>query len=169
MNRPLLVLISVAAVSLVGFANARTQDQSSQSHASAPRQSPGSNPASRSASPSPRKTTTGKVWTNDDLENLKGQPPISSGKIEGLRAPKAPTKSTQPKGINLNWYHDEIVWLQADIPPLDQKIHDLQAALNGQPINTPRAYDWSQPDDWQAQLARLEKQGEIIENKISDL
>jgi hypothetical protein len=169
MNRPVLVFISVAGLSLFGFANARSQDQSSQSDASTSQQAPGSNSVSQSDSPSPDKTAAEKVWTNEDLENLKDGPAISGGKIEGLRAPKAPTKSAPPKKADLKWYHDEIAKLQAQIPPLDQKIHDLQAALSGQQVNSTRTYGWLRPDDWHAQLDRLEKQKEIIENKMNDL
>ena len=110
-----------------------------------------------------------KVWTNEDLENLDDH--SVNGAVINNRAssPKHTAKSTQVKSRDAKWYRGEIARLEARIPPLDDQIHDLEAALNGEPVNSSGHFMWSGQDDWHDQLARLEKQRADIEDKIANL
>ncbi len=89
-------------------------------------------------------------------------------------APSKPAKSGDKpspasKSKNAAWYRDQIDKLQAKIPPLDDKIHDLQAALSGEQVSETRQYGGARPDDWHDQLDRLQKQRDDIVAKISAL
>jgi chaperonin cofactor prefoldin len=95
-------------------------------------------------------------------------------------APSSPDSNVKPagtvnkpkpnaKGKDAGWYRTQISKLQAQIPPLDEKISQLQAALNGQTVNSPRQYGGTRPDDWHDELARLQKQRDDIDTKIAAL
>jgi hypothetical protein len=136
--------------------NARAQNDSASSS---------QNPSQPAASPAPAdQTPSKKVWTNDDGRFHSG--PAAS-------TPAVSAKPNKPRannnGKNGNWYRSQITKLQGQIPPLDEKIAQLQAALNGQTTNTPRPYGWSKPEDWHTQLAQYQKQREDIDAKISAL
>ncbi len=126
------------------------------------------NPSQPAVSPTPaEQTPPKKIWTNDDGE-FHSRP--SSSADAGTK-PASTAKKPKPNnnGKNAGWYRGQITKLQGQIPPLDEKIAQLQAALNGQTTNAPRPYGWSKPEDWHTQLAQYQKQRENIEAKISAL
>src|SRR3984957_8049786 len=126
------------------------------------------NPDQSSASPAPaEQTATKKVWTNDD--GRFHSPPSPSANASTKPAGTANKPKPNSNGKNAGWYRGQITKLQGQIPPLDDKIAQLQAALNGQTTNAPRTYGWSKPDDWHDALARYQKQREDIQAKISAL
>jgi hypothetical protein len=89
-------------------------------------------------------------------------------------APSKPAKpgdkpSAASKGKDAKWYRDQIDKLQAKIPPLDDRIRELQAALSGEQVTETRQYGGARPDDWHDQLDRLQKQRDDIVAKISAL
>jgi hypothetical protein len=108
-----------------------------------------------------------KVWTNDDLGDLRDNSPVStvgstnsnSGRPASKSAPSARNKDARP-------YRDQIARLQAQIPPLDMKINELQSALAGNPVTETRHLGGVRPDDWKDQLARLQVQRDGIQAKI---
>ena len=130
---------------------------------------PAQNPGTPGSSVAASQTQEKKVWTND---NLGSQPhrEVSSSPNSNTKPPSA---VNQPKpnhgGRNAAWYRSQISKLQGQVPPLDEKISQLQAALNGKQVNTPRPYGWSKPADWRTQLAQYQKQRDDIETKISAL
>lgn len=142
------------------------QDQTAQSSTST---SATANSSSQSNDSSAAKSTEKKVWTNDDLENLDGQTATGAIKSNPASSPKNTPKSTPVKGRDAKSYRTEIEALQAKIPPLDQQIHDLQAALSGEPVSSTPHYAWPRQDDWHSQLTRLEKERADIESKIANL
>jgi chaperonin cofactor prefoldin len=73
------------------------------------------------------------------------------------------------KGKDAGWYRTQISKLQAQIPPLDEKISQLQAALNGQTVTSTRQYGGTKPDDWRDELSRFQKQRDDIDTKIAAL
>jgi hypothetical protein len=107
-----------------------------------------------------------KVWTNDDGRFHSRSSPTADASTKPAGAANKPKPNNNGKNAG---YRAQITKLQGQIPPLDDKIAQLQAALNGQTTNAPRTYGWSKPDDWHDALARYQKQREDIQAKISAL
>ncbi len=59
--------------------------------------------------------------------------------------------------------------MQEKLPPLDEQISQLQAALNGGSVNSTRHVGGAKIDDWHDELVRLQKQREDITTRISAL
>jgi len=126
-----------------------------------PSQSPTQSSSPTPAPPAPAK----KVWTNDDIHSGAPSSPDSNVKPAGtLNKPKP-----NAKGKDAGWYRTQISKLQAQIPPLDEKISQLQAALNGQTVTSTRQYGGARPDDWRDELLRFQKQRDDIDAKIAAL
>lgn len=126
----------------------------------------GSIPSSQTAASAPAK----KVWTNEDVGDLRDHAPISTVGDSAPKTSKAADKpAPPPKGKNARWYIDQIQALQAKVPPLNDKIQQLQAALNGDQVDSTRQYGWVRPDDWKDQLQRLQKQRDDLQAKIAVL
>jgi hypothetical protein len=70
-----------------------------------------------------------------------------------------------------NWYADQITRLQAQLPPIDQKIVNLEAGLSGK--FTGDAQSSTRPEaayfDWRVQLAQLQKRLADIDARIEVL
>jgi hypothetical protein len=117
----------------------------------------------------PAQTPPKKVWTNDDLSASSSQPdgapPASSGGPNSKTNPTAKSKNKK----DAKWYQDQIAKFQSQIPPLDKSIAELQAALDGQPVNETRHYPGSRIGDWKDQLAQLEKKRQDTLDRISVL
>jgi hypothetical protein len=132
-----------------------------QSDSTVPAQNPSQSTAPASTSQPPPK----KVWTNDDIHSAKT--PSSDSNARPVNAAAKPKPNA--KGKDAGWYRGQITKLQAQIPPLDEKISQLQAALNGQTVNSPRQYGGTKPDDWRDELSRYQKQRDDIDTKIATL
>ena len=133
-----------------------------QNDSSAPAPSSTQSPSSATATQPAEK----KVWTNDDGRFHSPPSPSANASTKPAGAANKPKSNNNGKNAG---YRAQITKLQGQIPPLDEKIAQLQAALNGQTTNAPRTYGWSKPDDWHDALARYQKQREDIEAKISAL
>jgi hypothetical protein len=107
-----------------------------------------------------------KVWTNDDMMDVAhgptpAKPPAAALKLSAIKAPVAPkTKSAQ-------WYRDQIVKLQAQLPPLESQISELQAALSGEAVSETRKYGGVKLDDWSVELKQLQQKRDDIFAKIA--
>jgi chaperonin cofactor prefoldin len=132
-------------------------------------------PASASQAQNSQVTTpatqpAAKVWTNDDVSGLRNSSALSSigqtGKSKNP-APKATTANA--KSNRTSSYQNQIARLQAQLPPIDSQIADLQAALSGNMVNEQRKYFGVKLDDWQVQLAQLQKRRDDIQNQIAKL
>ena len=130
-----------------------------QSDSVPPAQSPG-----QSSSPAPAPSAK-KVWTNENMPSAAPSSPDSNVK------PTSTVNKPKPnaKGKDAGWYRTQISKLQAQIPPLDEKISQLQAALNGQTVTSTRQYGGTKPDDWRDELSRFQKQRDDIDTKIAAL
>ena len=160
MNRRALHFFAAVAfvIAAVAFAAATSFAQNdSPPSAQSPTQS--SPPAP--APPAPAK----KIWTNDDMHSAAPVSPDSNAKPAGAANKPKPNG----KGKDAGWYRTQISKLQAQIPALDEKISQLQAALNGQTVNSPRQYGGAKPDDWRDELSRYQKQRDDIDTKIAAL
>ena len=128
----------------------------------------GSTSSSQSASSA--QTADKKVWTNEDVGDLRDHAPISTVGNSAPKTGKSADKAAAPaKGKSAKWYIDQIQALQAKLPPLNDKIQQLQAALNGDQVNSTRQYGGVKPDDWKDQLQRLQKQRDDLQAKIAAL
>jgi hypothetical protein len=112
-----------------------------------------------------------KVWTNDDVTDLRDESVISSF---GPSKTKSSASSRRPasKGKDAKWYRDQITKLQAKVPPLNDQIAELQAAIEGKPTGDgkestrPRAV---RANSWQEEMNGLQKQRGAILSQISAL
>jgi hypothetical protein len=130
------------------------------------------NPSGQNAEPlsqtSPAQPVTKKVWTNDDVNGLRADSPISTiGKP--ARPAKDGAKQTNPKAKGAAWYQGRIAKLQAELPPIDDQIAQLRAALDGQTVNSVRKWGGVKPDDWRVELDNLQKKHDDIEAQIAAL
>lgn len=109
-----------------------------------------------------------KVWTNDDMRELRHDSAIST--VGGRTKPG--TNAARPANAhvrNAQWYQGQITRLQAQLPPIEDKIGQLRAALSGQTVNTVRTWGGVKPDDWRVELANLQQKHDDIESHIAAL
>jgi hypothetical protein len=172
MNRPTgtLVVLSLACAILA------KQDRAGQSSQTATPPSSQSTPQSPTmqapptSSSQPADKPDKKVWTNDDVGDLRDHSAISTvGSTDPKKSKPAEKPDHPPKGKETNWYINQIQTLKAKIPPLNDKIQQLEDALSGKQVDTTRQYTWSKPDDWHDQLERLKKQRDDLQTKINEL
>jgi len=154
------LLISAAVVT-----SARSQNNTPEPSATVPVQT---NQASPPVAPQP---AAKKVWTNDDLTRLQGNSVISTVGPTSSAA-KPADKSAAAKNRDAKSYQDQIAKLQAQIPPIDSQIAELQAAIDGKP--TGDAKESARPrsvkiDDWSVEMQQFQKKRDDIDARIATL
>jgi hypothetical protein len=178
MNRRAVIFIAIIVVALnsppIVAAQTSPSGQSSQQDPAAkpatPAQTPASSAATANPPSAPVEVKPKKTWTNEDVGSLREDSAISTFNTPKPNTAKPSQNPAPPRGgKDAKWYRTEIEKLQAQIPPLDEKITKLRDAIDGKQVDEERHYTWSKPDDWRDQLARLEKQREDIQDKISGL
>jgi hypothetical protein len=160
-----LSLVALAALS----ANAVwSQTPSNPSQNSSATSAVANSPSGQPDGPDPRaQKPQPKVWTNDDISNLRSDAPVSS---VGLTPPKPAAKPAKgPAKPPANPDQAQIAKLQAQLPPIESQIADLQAALAGNTVDTPRKYTGVKPDDWHSELDQLQKKRADILSQIDTL
>jgi hypothetical protein len=137
---------------------------------SAPAPTPAPTSASGSTQSQPQsQAPQKKVWTNENLGGSHSQPDDSSAAAQPSSNAGA-TAAAKPKSKkDAKWYHDQIVKLQAQIPPLDKTIAELQAALDGKTLNEPLHYGGNRIGDWKEQLEQLQTKRQDMLDKITAL
>jgi hypothetical protein len=134
---------------------------------SAPAPAPAPTSGSTQSQPQPQAPQK-KVWTNENLGGSHSQPDDSSASAQP--SSNAGTAAAKPKSKkDAKWYHDQIVRLQAQIPPLDKTIAELQAALEGKTLNEPLHYGGNRIGDWKEQLEKLQTKRQDTLDKIAAL
>lgn len=123
-------------------------------------------PASPAASAQP---AAKKVWTNDDVIGLRANSSISTIGQPAAKQPKNGARQTNSKGKDAAWYQGRITRLEAQLPPIDDQIAQLQAALSGQAVSSVRKWGGARPDDWRVELDNLQKKHDDIEAQITAL
>jgi hypothetical protein len=128
-------------------------------------------PASQTSSTAPAEPAAKKVWTNDDVSGLRGDSAISTFTEPNAKAVKTGAKPAS-KGRDGKWYQNQITRLQAQIPPLDDQIGQLQAAIAGKPTGDSK--ESTRPlgvkaDQWPVELDNLQKKRDDIETRINTL
>jgi hypothetical protein len=162
-------LFLCAAFAFQGAAQTNSPSTASQSGQSTepPAQAPTSAPASvpaAAAQPTPK-----KVWTNEDVTELRQDSVISTFTPPKSKPTNNGGKPANPKSKQAQWYQNRIAGLQAKLPPIDDQIAELQAALSGQTVNEVRKWGGNRPDDWRVELGNLQKKHDEIENQINAL
>jgi hypothetical protein len=147
-----------------------------QSNATSPAAKPPSDQSAEAASQASSQTTSApaqppakKVWTNDDVRGLRQDSVISTFTQPKPKPANNGAKPANPKGKQAQWYQNRIAGLQAKLPPIDDQIAELQAALSGQAVNEVRKWGGNKPDDWGVELANLRKKHDDIEAQIATL
>ncbi len=161
--------LSVFAV--VGAQGQSASTQASQStQASSTTPAPDQQVAQTTVAPTDSAAPTKRVWTNDDVHELRRDSAISTvGPAKAKPQKAAATNMPVANPATIKSYHDRILALQDKMPPLDSQISDLQGVLNGQTMNSTRHATGARIDDWHDQLARLQTQKSDLETKISTL
>jgi hypothetical protein len=128
------------------------------------------NAATSATVTSPSATTPAKrVWTNEDMKDVHRNDAISTFSAKSNKPANGKPAATAKGNKDAKQYQDRILGLQAKLPPLDEQITQLQAALNGDTVNSTRHVGGAKIDDWRDELVRAQKQREDIAAKISAL
>ena len=110
-----------------------------------------------------------KVWTNEDMKAVHTQNAISTFSATNNKPANGKLAATAKSNKDAKQYQNEITRLQEKLPPLDEQIAQLQAALNGDTVNSARHYSGTKIDDWHEELVHLQKERDDITTKISAL
>jgi hypothetical protein len=169
---PALALATAVIVPSVARAQGSSAGQTGQSgDAAAPAGSaPAANAdATTSASTTAASAPAKKVWTNEDMRAVHTHDAISTFSNAGNKPANGKPAANAKGSKDAKQYETQITRLQEKLPPLDEQISQLQAALNGDTVNSTRHVGGAKIDDWHDELVRLQKQREEIVTKISAL
>ncbi|MGA7840017.1 MAG: hypothetical protein WCA34_03815 [Candidatus Acidiferrales bacterium] len=161
------------AVFVPGPARAQGSSAGPAGDAAAPAQA-NSTAATNSTTPTTTATPSAtapakKVWTNEDMGDVHKNSVISTFSGTNGKPGSAKPAGAAKGNKDAKQYQDQILKLQAKLPPLDEQISELQATLNGATVNSTRHYSGTKIDDWHEELVHLQKQREDIATKISAL
>lgn len=174
MNRPFFSEIVCFLLSATGASVARAQASSpatsGPSSSQTMQQSQGQNSSAASMAASvPQK----KVWTNEDIGELRSDSSISTFQPKGDAAKNAKSPAANSHGRDAPWYRQQIEKLQQQIPPIDAKIAELQKGVDGGTVNDPntssRPYGGVHAGSWQRQIGDLQARRADILEKIGGL
>jgi hypothetical protein len=174
MRRPIRTILEAFLAGLLlcaAFASQGTAQTGSTSPASPPAQStePPAQASVPAPAPAPAQPAAKRVWTNDDVMGLRADSKISTFSQPNAKPAKNSAKPANSKGKDAGWYQNRIAGLQAQLPHLDDQIGQLQAALNGQQVNSVRKWGGVKPDDWRVELDELQKKRDSIQAEIATL
>jgi len=174
MNRRTLLSVAVLALAtaalLPGMARAQetSADQTAQA-GDAPTPATANSNATTSANATAGPAATKKVWTNEDMRDVHTHDAISTFSAASSKPANGKPAANAKGSKDPKQYQTQITRLQEKLPPLDEQISQLQAALNGNTVNSTRHVGGAKIDDWRDELVRLQKQREDIVTKISAL
>ena len=151
-----LLLISLAA-GVPAFAQSNSPEASSAAV------------SAQTATTAATQSNSKKVWTNEELAGLPSESVASNHASASVRPSVNVSKSNAPTSRDAKWYNDQIAKLQAQLPPLDDQISQLQAALAGKPVDSTRRWGGVRPGDWSAQLAQCQQKRDGILSRITAL
>jgi hypothetical protein len=183
MNRRTLLFVAALALAATVFVPGPARAQGSSAGQTAPAgdaaapapASPAGTPTTANASAATSTTTATspapakKVWTNEDMREVHRSNAISTFSASNNKPANGKPVGTAKGNKDAKQYQDRILGLQAKLPPLDEQIVQLQAALNGDTVNSTRHVGGAKIDDWHDELVRLQQQREDIVAKISAL
>jgi hypothetical protein len=177
MNRQTLLFVATLALATAVFAPGLARAQGSSAgqtapagDAAAPAQTNSTSSADATTSTTPSATAPAKkVWTNEDMREVHRDNAISTFSATNKKPANAKPAATAKANKDAKQYQDRILALQAKLPPLDEQIAQLQAALNGDTVNSTRHVGGAKIDDWRDELVRAQQQREDIVAKVSAL
>jgi hypothetical protein len=173
MNRR--TLVSIAALALMTAvlvprpARAQGNSSSQTGDAAAPAQANSTGTPNATASTTTATAPAKKVWTDEDMRSVHNSDAISTFSRAGSKPVNGKPAANTKGNKDAKQYQTQIIRLQEKLPPLDEQISQLQAALNGDTVNSTRHVGGTKIDDWHDELVRLQKQREDIATKISAL
>ena len=177
MNRQTLLFVATlalaTAVLVPGLARAQGSSAGQTApagDAAAPAQTNSTSSADSTTPTTPLATAPAKkVWTNEDMREVHRDNAISTFSATNKKPANAKPAATAKANKDAKQYQDRILALQAKLPPLDEQIAQLQAALNGDTVNSTRHVGGAKIDDWRDELVRAQQQREDIVAKVSAL
>jgi hypothetical protein len=110
-----------------------------------------------------------KVWTDEDMREVHRDNAISTFSATNNKPTNGKPAGTAKGNKDTKQYQDQILRLREKLPPLDEQITQLQAALNGDTVNSTRHVGGAKIDDWHDELLRAQKQRNDIAAEISAL
>lgn len=136
-NRPIITLAALVFLAAIPGAARAQEARASDAPVAAPSQNGAPASARQQAKPDSANSSAQpgakKVWTNDDVNGLKGDSAISTFSPAEAKTSKAAPAKVTPVRKDASWYKAQIAKLEAKIPPLNDQIAQLQAAIDGQP------------------------------------
>jgi hypothetical protein len=167
-------LVALALYLVMGVvAAAQTQNGSSGAPAPPPPQAASGSVDGNSAALSataPAPAPAKKVWTNEDVTDLRGVAPVSTvGSTDptGGKKPKQAANNRSPRA-----YQAQIARLEGQIPSLDAQIAELQAAIDGKPTGDAKTSQRPRSvkaDDWNVEMQELQKKKQDTLDQIAAL
>jgi hypothetical protein len=164
---PVFNILLLAALAS-GTALAQGQSAPAQSPAEAGAPTPVT-PQTAAPAPNPAPAPAKRVWTNDDLGSVHRDISVPNAPRSNAKPAKTSERPATGAKRDPKRYQDQIAALRAKLPPLDDKISQLQGVLNGDTVQSTRTYGGNKIDDWHVELVDLQKQRDDIETKISAL
>ena len=132
-------------------------------------------PSSSSATTVPQSppATPTKVWTNENVTELRENSQISTVGETAATPGKAGGKPVAgSRARNANWYRDQIVKLEAKLPPLDSQIEQLREAIDGKAMGDGKTSSrprWVKGDSWSREEVELQNKRDGIAAHIDAL
>jgi hypothetical protein len=168
-HRPLTLL---AALLLASSAATIARAQNASSGDTTPATGQTASTSNSTVAPAP--PAAKKVWTNDDVTDLRGESAISTvGQPTAKNGAKPGNKTAaNAKNGNVKAYQAQIARLEAQIPPLDAQIAELQAAIDGKPTGdgkTSQRPRGVKADDWSVEMQELQKKRDDTLEQIAAL
>jgi hypothetical protein len=127
--------------------------------------------AAQPAPPATPQPPSKKVWSDDDMKDLDPHSGVSTVGKANSNSSRSGAKSTFANH-DPQWYKNKIAQLQAQVPPLEKQIAELQAAIDGKP--TGDAVQSTRPagvkfDNWTNELAEYQKKRDGLLAQIAAL
>jgi hypothetical protein len=180
MNRRTLLFVATLALATTVFAPGPAGAQGSSAGQAGDSTAPATpngtaTPANSNATTSTTATTPSataspkKVWTDEDMKDVHKNSVISTFSATNNKPANGKPAGTAKGNKDAKQYQDQILKLREKLPPLDEQITQLQAALNGDTVNSTRHVGGAKIDDWHDELVRAQKQRDDIVAKISAL
>ncbi|MGA8222269.1 MAG: hypothetical protein WB780_11495 [Candidatus Acidiferrales bacterium] len=167
-----LYFAAIAACATNAHAQAAQPAQSAQAQTETPApaqaQTAAQDPTTPPAAPQP---PAKKVWSDDDMKDLDPHSGVSTVGKTNSKPANSGAKSSSASH-DAQWYKNKIAKLQAEIPPLEKQIAELQAAIDGKP--TGDAVQSTRPsgvkfDNWTNELAEYQKKRDDLLAQIAAL
>jgi len=139
---------------------------------------------SQAQTPAPAQPTQKKVWTNDDIDQLRGEgglsvvgvgnapaPSAAPQQKGGAQPPKPATAARPPKEKDPEWYKQQLAPLYTQLDRINDEIAAAQSAADGETrgdagVSLSARAPAGTPEE---QLVQLQKQQQEVQNKIDDL